>query len=44
MAATDPGAGDEHVDRRLSEALGSPVTTAELCRVVGSRVGSCARH
>ncbi|MYI15852.1 MAG: helix-turn-helix transcriptional regulator, partial [Acidimicrobiaceae bacterium] len=38
MAAPDSGAGDEPVDRRLSEALASPVTAAELCRVVGSRV------
>ena len=34
----DAGAGDEPVEGRLSEALASPVTAAELCRVVGSRV------
>jgi len=38
MAASDSGAGDETVERHLSEALASPVTAAELCRVVGSRV------
>ena len=32
------GAGNEPAEVRLSEALASPVTAAELCRVVGSRV------
>ena len=38
IMTADADAGDEPVDRRLSEALASPVTTTELCRVVGSRV------